>query len=111
MPWIGVGCESFSTRIVFVGSGLRLLDREPMAVSRLAAGSCVLVSPFAAAVSGALEVVEGIARVYCPCEETEGMTIAFLQAGESIRTDRLCSEGVCVEAITPLCSASSAQTR
>lgn len=85
-----------------MGSGLRLLDREPMAVSRLAAGSCVLVSPFAAAVSGALEVVEGIARVYCPCEETEGMTIAFLQAGESIRTDRLCSEGVCVEAITPL---------
>jgi CRP-like cAMP-binding protein len=85
-----------------MGSGLRLLDREPRAMSRLAAGGCVLVSPFATAASGALEVVEGIARVYCPCEETEGMTIAFLQAGESIRTDRLCSEGICVEAITPL---------
>lgn len=53
--------------------------------------------------SGAcLEVLEGIARVYCPCEETEGMTIAFLQAGDQLRTDRLCSEGVCVEALTPL---------
>jgi CRP-like cAMP-binding protein len=49
-----------------------------------------------------MEVIDGIARVFCPCEETEGMTIAFLQAGESLRTDRLCSEGVCVEAITPL---------
>jgi CRP-like cAMP-binding protein len=47
-------------------------------------------------------VVEGIARVFCPCEETEGLTIAFLQAGETLRTDRLCSEGVCVEAITDL---------
>jgi len=30
------------------------------------------------------------------------MTIAFLQAGDQLRTDRLCSEGVCVEALTPM---------
>jgi len=41
-----------------------------------------------------LEVVEGVCRVYCPCEETEGMTLAFLQAGDRLRTDRLCSDVV-----------------
>jgi len=30
------------------------------------------------------------------------MTIAFLQAGDQLRTDRLCSEGVCVEALTAM---------
>ena len=49
-----------------------------------------------------LNVLEGIARVYCPCEETEGMTLAFLQTGDQLRTDCLCSEGVCVEALTDL---------
>ena len=49
-----------------------------------------------------LEVENGIARVYCPCEETEGMTLAFLQSGDQLRTDLLCSEGVCVEALTDL---------
>jgi hypothetical protein len=55
-----------------------------------------------------LEVLEGVARVYCPCEETEGMTLAFLQEGDQVRTDRLCSEGICVEALTPLCFRSDA---
>ncbi len=49
-----------------------------------------------------LEVESGVARVYCPCEETEGMTLAFLQSGDQLRTDLLCSEGVCVEALTDL---------
>ena len=57
-----------------------------------------------------MEVLEGVARVYCPCEETEGMTLAFLQSGDQLRTDRLCSEGVCVEALTPLCFVSDAET-
>ena len=56
-----------------------------------------------------MEVLDGIARVYCPCEETEGMTLAFLQSGDQLRTDRLCSEGVCVEALTPLCFISDAE--
>lgn len=85
-----------------MGGGLRLLERPTTAVSRLTASTCVLVSPFPNAAGGSLEVLEGIARVFCPCEETGGMTIAFLQPGESIRTDHLCSDGICVEAITPL---------
>ena len=46
--------------------------------------------------------MEGVCRVYCPCEETEGMTLAFLQPGDRLRTDRLCSDGACVEALTSL---------
>jgi CRP-like cAMP-binding protein len=62
----------------------------------------VLLDPGFRPSGACLEVLSGIARVYCPCEETEGMTIAFLQAGDHLRTDRLCSEGVCVEALTAL---------
>ena len=66
-------------------------------------GQTILLDPSSSRNSGScLEVTEGIARVYCPCEETEGMTLAFLQSGDIVRTDRLCSEGVCVEALTPL---------
>jgi len=69
---------------------------------QLLAGQSVLLDPSLRPSGASLEVLVGIARVYCPCEETEGMTIAFLQAGDQLRTDRLCSEGVCVEALTPL---------
>ncbi len=65
-------------------------------------GQSVLIDPASRGGTSCLEVIEGIARVYCPCEETEGMTLAFLQGGDQLRTDRLCSEGVCVEALTPL---------
>ena len=30
------------------------------------------------------------------------MTLAFLQSGDQLRTNLLCSEGVCVEALTDL---------
>ncbi len=69
---------------------------------QLAPGQSVLLDPSFRPSGACLEVLSGVARVYCPCEETEGMTIAFLQAGDQLRTDRLCSEGVCVEALTPL---------
>jgi len=49
--------------------------------------------------------------VFCPCEETEGMTLAFLQPGDQLRTDRLYSEGVCVEALTPLVFSAEAEPR
>jgi len=81
----------------------RFLPDAPIAAVRMPAGQCVLIDPAARGGSSCLEVIEGVARVYCPCEDTEGMTIAFLQAGDQLRTDRLCSEGVCVEALTPLC--------
>ena len=81
----------------------RCLPDPLVSALHLSAGQAVLLDP-AARADGAscLEVLEGIARVYCPCEETEGMTLAFLQAGDQLRTDRLCSEGVCLEALTPL---------
>ena len=62
----------------------------------------VLLDPAGREQATVLEVVEGVCRVYCPCEETEGMTLAFLQAGDRLRTDRLCSDGACIEALTPL---------
>ncbi len=74
-------------------------------------GQSVLIDPAARSGGACLEVMEGVARVYCPCEETEGMTLAFLQPGDQLRTDRLCSEGVCVEALTPLCFRSDAEIR
>ena len=70
---------------------------------RLSSGQTVLIDPSARAGDSCLEILEGIARVYCPCEETEGMTLAFLQSGDQLRTDRLCSDGICVEALTQLC--------
>ena len=62
----------------------------------------VLLDPAGREQATVLEVIEGVCRVYCPCEETEGMTLAFLQPGDRLRTDRLCSDGACVEALTSL---------
>jgi hypothetical protein len=85
---------------------LALVSRPPVADStasvRLAAGQAVLIDPVSRSGGCCLEILEGIARVFCPCEETQGMTLAFLQPGDLLRTDRLCSDGVCVEALTPL---------
>jgi CRP-like cAMP-binding protein len=88
----------------------RHLSDQPRAALRMPAGQSVLLDPAArGSRASCLEVLEGIARVYCPCEETEGMTLAFLQPGDQLRTDRLCSEGVCVEALTPLLFRSDAE--
>ncbi len=87
----------------------RFLPDDPIGPVRMPTGQAVLIDPSARSGTACLEVIEGIARVYCPCEETEGMTLAFLQAGDQLRTDRLCSEGVCVEALTPLCFRSDAE--
>ncbi|MEX1315576.1 MAG: helix-turn-helix domain-containing protein [Synechococcaceae cyanobacterium] len=83
--------------------GFRFLPDDAVAAVRVPAGQSVLIDSNLHTSSSSIEVLEGVARVYCPCEETEGMTIAFLQPGDQLRTDRLCSEGVCVEALTPLC--------
>ncbi len=87
----------------------RFLTEDPLTAVRMPTGQSVLIDPTARSGNSCLEVLDGIARVYCPCEETEGMTLAFLQAGDQLRTDRLCSEGVCVEALTPLCFRSDAE--
>ena len=87
----------------------RFLPDDPVAAVRMPPGQSVLIDPSARSGAGCIEVLEGVARVYCPCEETEGMTLAFLQSGDQLRTDRLCSEGVCVEALTPLLFRSDAE--
>ena len=87
----------------------RFLPDEPVSAVRMTTGQSILIDPSSRNGDNCIEVIEGIARVYCPCEETEGMTLAFLQAGDQLRTDRLCSEGVCVEALTPLCFRSDAE--
>ena len=86
----------------------RFLPDDPVASIKLRPGQTVMVDLSARRGGSCLEVLEGVARVYCPCEETEGMTLAFLQEGDQVRTDRLCSEGICVEALTPLCFRSDA---
>ncbi len=99
--------ESNSQQAREIGMGFRFLPDDSVAAVRVPAGQTVLLDSGLRSSQGAaaasVEVLEGVARVYCPCEETEGMTIAFLQAGDHLRTDRLCSDGVCVEALTPLC--------
>ena len=80
----------------------RSLPDAPLSAVRMPVGQTVLLDPALRPAGSCIEVLEGMARVYCPCEETEGMTLAFLQPGDQLRTDRLCSEGVCVEALTPL---------
>jgi hypothetical protein len=72
-------------------------------------GQTVLLDPALRPEGSCIQLLEGVARVYCPCEETEGMTLAFLQSGDQLRTDRLCSEGVCVEALTPVLFSSEVQ--
>jgi CRP-like cAMP-binding protein len=81
---------------------LRHLSDRSLGPIRMPVGQTVLIDPSLRPQASCIEVIEGIARVYCPCEETEGMTLAFLQPGDHLATDRLCSEGVCVEALTPL---------
>jgi hypothetical protein len=94
--------RAIRNKVVTVSMGQRTTPQPPEVPIQLASGQCVLLDPGVRSSGACLEVLAGIARVYCPCEETEGMTIAFLQAGDQLRTDRLCSEGVCVEALTPL---------
>jgi len=86
----------------------RFLPTAPFRAVRLPAGHSVLLNPALLPEAKCIEVVQGMARVYCPCEETEGMTIAFLQPGDQLRPELLCSEGVCVEALTPLVFSSDA---
>jgi CRP-like cAMP-binding protein len=89
--------------------GFRSLPEIPVTAVRMPVGQTVLLDPALCPEGSCIQVLEGVARVYCPCEETEGMTLAFLQSGDQLRTDRLCSEGVCVEALTPVVFSSEVQ--
>jgi hypothetical protein len=89
--------------------GFRGRPFDDGAVGCLAVGQVLLLDPSLRPCASGLELVEGVARVFCPWEESGGMTLAFLQSGDHLCSDRLCSEGVCVEALTPLRFRSDAQ--
>ncbi len=67
--------------------------------SKLAQGQSIFLSTSISSKSS-LKVLDGIARVYCPCEETADMTLAFIQSGDQLETEKICSDGVCLEALT-----------
>ncbi|MFM8935839.1 MAG: Crp/Fnr family transcriptional regulator [Vulcanococcus sp.] len=90
---------------------LRVLPPVPLAAVRMPVGQTLLLDPALRPAGSCINVLEGMARVYCPCDETEGMTLAFLQPGDQLCTDRLCSEGICVEALTPLAFTTEAAPR
>ena len=73
-------------------SAYRFLPDNPIAPLSMPRSQTVLIDPAGRDQATVLEVIEGVCRVYCPCEETEGMTLAFLQSGDRLRTDRLCSD-------------------
>ncbi|TGG78286.1 MAG: Crp/Fnr family transcriptional regulator [Aphanocapsa feldmannii 277cV] len=78
-------------------------DAAPRSAVRMPVGQTALLDPVGSDGGGRqIEVLEGVGRVLCPCEETEGMTLAFLHSGDRLMTDRLCSEGICIEALTGL---------
>ncbi|MFZ9850075.1 MAG: Crp/Fnr family transcriptional regulator, partial [Vulcanococcus sp.] len=56
----------------------RVLSEVPVSAVRMPIGQTVLLDPGLRPEGSCIEVLEGMARVYCPCEETEGMTLAFL---------------------------------
>ena len=47
----------------------RFLPDDPVASIKLRPGQTVMVDPSARRGGSCLEVLEGVARVYCPCEE------------------------------------------
>ena len=79
-----------------------LLNEPAGALVRIACGQSLWldIGPFGP--SAALEIVEGIGRLSCPCEQGDAMTIAFLQAGDQWQCQRSFIEAVCLEALTPL---------
>ena len=55
-------------------SAYRFLPDNPIAPLSMPRSQTVLIDPAGRDQATVLEVIEGVCRVYCPCEETEGMT-------------------------------------
>jgi hypothetical protein len=79
-----------------------LLSEPNAALVRIASGQCLLLDTGRFGPSAAVEVVEGIGRLACSCEQGEAMTIAFLQSGDQWQRQRGGAQAVCLEALTPL---------
>ncbi len=69
---------------------------------RMASGQSLLLDSGRFGPTAALEIVDGIGRLSCSCDQGEAMTIAFLQAGDQWQCQRACVQAVCLEALTPL---------
>ena len=52
--------------------------------------------------ASAFRLIDGVCRVSCLCDSDDGVTLGFLQAGDCLRMDGLCPQGVVIEAVTPL---------
>ena len=79
-----------------------LLNEPPADLVRIGSGQSLLLDAGRLGSSAALEIVEGIGRLSCSCEQGEAITIAFLQAGDSWQCQRGCVQALCLEALTPL---------
>ena len=79
-----------------------LLSEPPAALVRIASGQSLLLDTGRFGPGAAVEIVEGIGRLACSCEQGEAMTIAFLQAGDQWQRQRGSVQAVCLEALTPL---------
>ncbi len=79
-----------------------LLNEPAGALVRIASGQSLWLDTGPFGPSAALEIVEGIGRLSCSCEQGDAMTIAFLQAGDQWQCQRGCIQAVCLEALTPL---------
>ena len=66
----------------------------------LPAGRTLLIDWAISPASPCIDILQGMARVSCPCPAEGGMTLAFLQAGDQLRSDRLSCPVVCLEALT-----------
>ena len=69
---------------------------------QMASGQSLLLDSGRFGPTAALEIVDGIGRLSCSCDQGEAMTIAFLQAGDQWQCQRACVQAVCLEALTPL---------
>jgi hypothetical protein len=79
-----------------------LLNEPAGALVRIASGQSLWLDTGPFGPSASLEIVEGIGRLSCSCEQGDAMTIAFLQAGDQWQCQRGCLQAVCLEALTPL---------
>ena len=79
-----------------------LLNEPAVALVRIASGQSLWLDNGPFGPSPALEIVEGIGRLSCSCEQGDAMTIAFLQAGDQWQCQGGCVQAVCLEALTPL---------
>lgn len=88
--------------IVSLSSKPGVVDPDNSPLIQLAEGRTMFLDPAGQVYGTLLQVHQGVARVFCACPETDGMSLAFLQDGDNLRFDRLCSDGVCLEALTPV---------